>query len=414
MTEGMFRVLNWNIGGAKYLELKCEASRHRGREQSRESFRAEMNDKLLFLMRHHRPDVVALQEIVRYEPDGVVANAVDVVDLEGIGRLGYHYWPRWLIDTERHGHQGKWNKVRKQGEWDECAYFAQGNALLVSKTAPHFGVWEIPVAGRPHGDFRMDQYRQPDRHCMEVVTLESGLYFGDRNTEPRAALIAHFVLSKLRRDNRYEKLSDPLDVFVVDLHLTTLMMEREGIPEIDEEASQTRLRQLDTVLNGIISRYNFWRREGFPVRGQHVELDGHEHTRVRHNPIWVVCGDFNFTPESLEYVAAVRRGLIDVMPMIVRHGLPTHAPTKSQGIGRGATITVDYVFAGPRFEAIDPVYADGNRGESRVIDDVHVSDHLPLLADIPIRIDNPIPKDKADHLRGPVSQNAKGETNTGV
>ena len=80
---------------------------------------------------------------------------------------------------------------------------------------------------------------------------------------------------------------------------------------------------------------------------------------------------------------------------------------------------MDYVFAGPRFEAIDPVYADEyadlHPGGSKVLDNSvrrrHVSDHWPLLVDIPIRITDPIPRDKADHLRGPVSRNAKDVTN---
>jgi endonuclease/exonuclease/phosphatase family metal-dependent hydrolase len=50
-------------------------------------------------------------------------------------------------------------------------------------------------------------------------------------------------------------------------------------------------------------------------------------------------------------------------------------------------MTVDYVFAGPRFEAIDPGQAEDYRARRNrvdVDDDVKVSDHFPLVADIPV------------------------------
>ena len=55
--------------------------------------------------------------------------------------------------------------------------------------------------------------------------MDSGLYFGDRNTEPRAALVSHFIYDSGPSTGDPK----PLDIFVVNLHLTTLMMEREGV-----------------------------------------------------------------------------------------------------------------------------------------------------------------------------------------
>jgi endonuclease/exonuclease/phosphatase family metal-dependent hydrolase len=185
------------------------------------------------------------------------------------------------------------------------------------------------------------------------------------------------------------QLLKPLDVFIVNLHLTTLVAEREGIPDIDEEASQTRLRQLDIVLNGIVSRYNRWRKDGYKIRGKAPALRKGKDTDKRYPPIWVITGDFNFTPESVEYQTMVRRGFIDMMPKRARHQVPHHQPTKAPGIGNDPTITLDYLFAGPRFEAIDPSYNEDHIGNNRVDTDeiVRVSDHYPLIVDLPIRLD---------------------------
>ena len=53
----------------------------------------------------------------------------------------------------------------------------------------------------------------------------------------------------------------PLDVFVVNVHLTTLRREREGIPEIDLAGERIRRGQLEIVFFGIVSSYNSWRSE---------------------------------------------------------------------------------------------------------------------------------------------------------
>jgi endonuclease/exonuclease/phosphatase family metal-dependent hydrolase len=386
--RGSLRLINWNIGGAKYLELKPYNSKSRkGNEESREDFRKRLNEALRDLIGHNNPSVVTLQEVVQYSADPNTQPKQDVIDPP----TGYHYFPHWLIDTDRHGHQGKWNKVRENGEWPETAYFAQGNALLIADDVAHFPIWSLPAVNQDHSRWLLHENDVTsteglDRRCVEIVALEDGLYFGDRNTEPRAALVSHLVLSEIREGTRgqIQKLSRPLDIFVIVLHLTTLMMEREGVPDIDEEAAQIRQIQLDTVLNGIISRYNRWRREGFPIRGKKVPPRQDRETHERHSPIWVIAGDFNFTPEAVEYQSMARRGFIDLLPA-------HHLGTKTSGLGAKPTLTVDYVFAGPRFEALDPSVVEGGiTGNHVQFDEVtRVSDHYPLIIDLPIGLSRP-------------------------
>jgi endonuclease/exonuclease/phosphatase family metal-dependent hydrolase len=373
MPTGNLKLLNWNVAGAKYLELKSEEVP--ANEETREAFRKQLNSVLNALIEVHDPDIITLQEVVCYQPEGDGKSASHVIDYTNHLLADYHYFPHWLIDTEHHSFTGKWNKVRSIGGWLPQAFFAQGNATLIKKTIPYFRPFDLPdVKQEPNAAIR-------DR--MEVVKLESGLYLGDRNTEPRAALVTHLVLSELRHGKHTTSLVRPLDIFVVNLHLTTLMGEREGIPDIDEEAANNRLRQLDIVLNGIVSRYNRWVKDGFKIRGKKVEPRAGE-TYKRHSPIWILTGDFNCTPESMEYQTLIRKGFIDLVP---NHDLGT----KTRGLGENPTLTVDYAFAGPRFEAIDPEVAKKGILQNSVdVTERHrVSDHFPLVISVPIDLPEP-------------------------
>jgi hypothetical protein len=376
-----FRIINWNVAGAKYLERKSESSTKReAGEPTRERFRDDLNKELSYLLGRHQPHIVTLQEVVAYSPHGVsdASHAEQVIDIPP----GYRPYSEWLIDTNRHSHQGKWTNVRELGDWPPDAFFAQGNAILVHEKIPWFHIFLLPaLRDQPEASpgTSADRREAVVRGLVEVVKLESGLYFGNRDTEPRAALVTHLMLSELLDGpDVVQPLAKPLDIFVVNLHLTTLVMEREGVPAIDDEAAQIRLRQLDILLNGIVSRYNRWRREGYPVRGK-VYPKGEPHPR--HPPIWIIAGDFNFTPESVEFVTMVRNGFIDMMP--------SHkVGTKASGLGKDPTLTVDYVFAGPRFEAIDPKVAEDGIQKNRVEveDPTLVSDHFPLIVDVPIAL----------------------------
>jgi endonuclease/exonuclease/phosphatase family metal-dependent hydrolase len=218
----------------------------------------------------------------------------------------------------------------------------------------------------------------PDRTYIEQVRLESGLYFGDRNTEPRAALVVHLVYDPRVETDKLKETRKPLDIFVVNLHLTTLMMEREGIPEIDEQASRIRIAQLSIVFNGIVSRYNSWRQQGYPQRGVLRPPEPREIFQ-RHPPVWVLAGDFNFTQESSEYAQIRRQNFIDAVPQ-------KGNGTKAKGAGTPATLTLDYVFAGPKFISLDPLIEERGLRDNAVDHNVFASDHYPMFASIPLDI----------------------------
>jgi endonuclease/exonuclease/phosphatase family metal-dependent hydrolase len=353
-----FSVLNWNIGGSKFLEEK---------EQSkRQVLRGELNAALnKLIVRCQSPDVVTLQEIVQYrEPQGQLCQILDDID-------GYYYIPFILIDTKVVSARAKWMKILNKSDWMQGTYFAQGNAFLIKKGSPISPVWSLSKLnqGTPVEDTGAG---------IEHVHLDCGLYFGDRNTEPRAALVAHFILDP----GAHFLPRKPVDIFVVNLHLTTVAKEREGVPEIDAQATRRRLTQLEMVFDGIVSRYNSWRLDRYPERGERRQPAPDEEFD-RHSPVWILAGDFNFTEESEEYAFIKRRNFIDTVSDTRRHS-QWGSGTKASGVKQNPTLTLDYVFAGPKFVALDPVIEEKGLGENWVIHnhEMRASDHYPVFSKI--------------------------------
>ncbi len=396
------KIVNWNIGGAKYLEEP---------KDKRDKIKKRIQNEIIELIHAFKPDIITLQEIVRYGKKNEKEKAEDIIDIDFINKEIYHrygleildelvqyeYFSFPLVENEKLSSKAKWDKVmfkektNKSGEkekfenWPTDSYFAQGNAIMFRKNLPHFPVWDLSKIEDPKKN------RIPSgNHAIEQINLDNGLYFGDRDTEPRAALIAHFIVNPINNSTYEEKKGDikeyfiPYDIFVVNVHLTTLMGEREGIPEIDLKASKIRLTQLNVIIDGIISRYNNWRRIGYKIRNKDRTVEDWE-TYTRHEPLWIIAGDFNFTPESEEYRSILGINFKDVIPN-KKNG------SKAKGAGNKATLTLDYVFAGPKYLALDPIIIDNEINANSVHDHYKASDHKPMDATIPIVI--PLPKKK--------------------
>jgi len=342
------KVLNWNVGGGKYLEMRGKKAK---------DFRAKLNRCLRALIREHKPDVVALQEVVRSGKSAMECRAI-------LDRVpSYRSYIFDMIDTTNHAASMKWQKGRAFGKGAQDPFFSQGLAIMFRDSFPHFPVWSLQRKPEPF-DAR--------HHFIENINLGSGLYFGDRNTEPRSALVAHFI----QKGNN----GKPLDIFLVNTHLTTLRTEREGIPRVDSAASKERLSQLEVIFDKIISRYNTWRADGYLVRGK-CRPKAREEQYNRLPPVWIIAGDLNFTPESQEFRYVVGQNFIDVMP---NRG----TGTKAKGPGRKPTLTVDYIFAGPQYVSLDPLITRAAiAGNPLPIETVDVSDHYPLLATIPMEFE---------------------------
>ena len=263
-----FSIVNWNVGGARYLETKNARDRARFREQVNNALRSILKRPGL----GGSPDVVTLQEIARHRAPESQETEDLIDDIEG-----YEYCPVTLVDTKPASPKVKWRRVLQGSDWQKGTYFAQGNAFLFRKDSPLFPVLDL-------SDLEQRPPAMEKGYLVEHVHLESGLYLGDRNTEPRGALIAHFIYDPAKHSTGVPLARKPLDVFVVNLHLTTLLMEREGDSKIDGRASEIRQSQLNIVLHGVVSRYNAWREGGYPQRGERKNPTGSHKTAARKIP----------------------------------------------------------------------------------------------------------------------------------
>jgi endonuclease/exonuclease/phosphatase family metal-dependent hydrolase len=362
MTHNL-KIINWNIAGAKYLEVGAE---------ERPTTREKINSAIHYLVKAHHPDILTLQECVEYGEDSAIDYCYEQDKAESIidcpEGFDYYFFP--LIDTCRLSAKDKWDKVREKAGWKDNSYFSQGNGFLIKKDLPLHPVLDLAKVGVVQDGINKKNY-------IEKINLETGLYMGNRDTERRAALVAHFIFN-------FNEDPKPLDVFVINTHLTTLTMEREGIPKIDRSATtEFRNIQLEVIFNGIVSRYNEWRRLGYPNRGKERNLKESESTK-RYEPLWIIAGDFNFMPISPEYQYIKTMNFIDI---VAGKGRGTKAP----GHGIPATITLDYIFAGPQFLALNPILIKNDiRGNFAYGEfDQHIlgaSDHYPMFASIPMKM----------------------------
>lgn len=320
-------VASWNIGGVKYLRNVDP------------KLKQQLNDHIKKLCQNGRDpvDILLLQEIVTEDVSGT-DNLIE-------SPVGYEYWHKIVIDTVRHSHPQKWQQIRSNRNLPPTSYLAQGSAILWSKRVSRCPLWS--------SDGRPDPGSLDAGECV-VVQLDTGLYAGSRDTEPRVAIVARFEV-------------DGQTVIVVNVHLTTLLGEREGNLEREARGAEIRRAQIRLVLDGIVSRYNEWWEKN------HVQ---------KPKPIWIIGGDLNAIPESEEILALKRARFVDL------------CPTKGQGTKRRkdrklADLTLDYLFAGilhhSCFLSEEPSYG-GRTREPPIVSAEPMyftgesSDHFPIVA----------------------------------
>ncbi|MDH3349327.1 MAG: endonuclease/exonuclease/phosphatase family protein [Desulfobulbaceae bacterium] len=325
-------VINWNMGGGKFLKLKSE---------QRDAFMASLNQALAELCVKHRPDIVCLQEVTRYRRVG--GEVVDLISPPP----GYYYKMVPLVDTENNSHPVRWSKYKKAGNWADEDYIGQGSGFLWRVDLAHASVWDF------------EEGTCSDDLEVENVPVETGLFTGDRDTEPRSAVLAHFIIQSSDKQLIY-------DIYLANNHLTTLKGEREGIPDIDRIGSAVRCKQVNTLLHGIVSRHVVWSQE----------LKGIDDDR---QSLYLLCGDFNAAQRSAEIQMVLNAGFRDVCP---DKGLGN----KACGLGSPPSHTVDYVFVYyvERRQDIEERFLS-TVGRNPAPDlEFKVSDHFPVVAVLPV------------------------------
>ena len=323
-------VANWNIGGAKFLQLPPE---------KRKLFQQQLNTELATFCHKWQPDVICLQESTSFQLVGQSLGEV-LIPPEG-----YHYHLSPILDSRRHSHPVRWGQYREAGHWQSGDHINQGNGFLWKKDLCHASIWSF------------DSCLKTANLGPETVPIDTGLFTGDRDTEPRCVCLTHFVLSRPGQDE--------VDVFFANLHLSTLHGERAGQPDIDKVGSKVRTRQLWTILHGVISRHMVWAQmlgDDTPQREQ----------------IWLLCGDFNAAPQSEEIKMVEAFGFRDANP-------DKGSGNKAQGLGNPPTHTVDYIF----YSSSGAEMVPGSKAPDFSLNptpdlDFRVSDHFPIIARIPL------------------------------
>ena len=116
--------------------------------------------------------------------------------------------------------------------------------------------------------------------CFEPISITTGLYLGQRDTEPRLVIMGRVKLES-EGESRY--------LNYLNIHLNTLSGEREGNVRLNRRAGASRLHQIELILDNIVSAYQETTRYRMPAGTQQSQRD-----------IWVIGGDFNTTPDSDE------------------------------------------------------------------------------------------------------------------
>lgn len=319
-------IASWNIAGASILTVS---------EAIREEKHNLYNRQINALIKKSNPDIVLLQEVVRYETkSGTVREIIDCPE-------GYYYLASTTIDTIKNAYPPKWNKIRRKGQWGKNTYIGVGLGILWKKNIKHSSLWST----------KLKHLKTGPQLEKEEVRIETGLFTGNRDTEPRMAVVSHFNILKH-------------DVYIINLHLTTLKGEREGFPERDLQGSIIRQEQINTVLNGIVSRLN------------HDQHQLTNHFKKKQQPgIWIIGGDFNATPESPEITKIQQMNFTR---------LCNDTPTKRSKKTIKPIIKVDYFFAGPCHYAFDPNILSQNKKNYSIDYELNISDHYPIIARFPV------------------------------
>jgi endonuclease/exonuclease/phosphatase family metal-dependent hydrolase len=265
------------------------------------------------VVREAQPDILALQEAIRVQDvDGRWRSDLDAIAQAFVEPRYAHYEPTLTLAE----HLDVTKRPMAQAVFADNLDWQHGNALVSRWPFHRLGNRTVP--GTP----RM------------VPLFRPAVYQGDRDTDPRAALIGRVGRA-------------PLYPLVIGLHLTTLVGERgerviAGKPEQAAAMREEQTRRLLTLLK--------------------------DHALARGEIVFIL-GDFN-APITEPAIRAVLLGEGGFMALRPQNDLGTHA---------GLRQPIDHILVYPRARVADV--------RCQVIDSplaYRASDHLPVLAEVKI------------------------------
>ena len=292
-----FRLMTYNIGGG------------------RRDFGSVL-DAIIGVIKEVSPDILVVQEAMDFQDaDGTWYSVIDRISQAG--EFGAHAYFGQTLSMRENMHVGKTLFVHSIfNDWQD---WRQGNAILSR--------WEFRRLGDPS---------KPGMP-KNVPLYLTPLYQGNRDTEPRYALLA--------RANKA-----PVFPFVVGVHFTTLVAEREQeggprpLPGRAEEAQILRFKQARRLLD---------------LLKEHVLEPGE---------IVFLLGDFNAMANE-PCISSVLESEGRFVRLIPSKGQNTTHPK--------ATKPIDHIFVYPQNRLIEYQcwIVDSERAH-------RASDHLPVVADV--------------------------------
>ena len=299
------RVMSWNMAGAKMLGM-LDPPPHAVTSRYVRAYRDVWENGIKHFLsippgQTNYPDIILLQECIGFidaRPDhhrsGRWSRGEDILKQIYSGYTCF-FFP--ALSSHGNPHPGKWQRYKKgniNNYLPDYVEAQQGYGICVREDRALRKLWvteenqeTIPRgADEPGGEYHL---------CFEAINTTTGLYLGSRDTEPRLVIMGRMKVGSPAVDERY--------LNFLNIHLTTLKGERVGNIRLNRMASESRLRQLDLILDNVVSAYQ--------------EATTHRVPRVsgrRQEDVWVIGGDFNAASDSEEIALLKRMGFIDGNP----------------------------------------------------------------------------------------------------
>jgi endonuclease/exonuclease/phosphatase family metal-dependent hydrolase len=298
------------------LNLRVATLNVSGGEKTFEEFPhdtwASQREALCMLIGKIDADLLCLQEVSQHvDADGITHSLME--DISHAGDYDYSFYAQTL-DMETHMQVKK--DVMVKGVFNDWWNWSKGNAILSRKPFSRLG--DASRSGMPRN----------------VPLYQPQAYEGTRDTDPRFALIA-----------RIKQAPFP---FVTTLHLTTLVGERDALPqpELLEKAQELRYQQIQRFLDLVKTHIL---QEGLPL---------------------ILAGDFNANTKErcLSGLLESEGGFVRLKP---ENKTPTHPDLPAP---------IDHIYFFPRERLVDYVCRIEVGRLSR-----RASDHLPVVAELQIK-----------------------------
>lgn len=295
------RIMSWNMAGAKLFEQLDPAPGPAAGSYT-SAFHNAWKDSIspwLTPPDADQPDIILLQECIGFEDHSESPSDRWQSGSQILGEIfpGYECFFFPAVTSYSNPHPGKWNRYRENGVVENPVPIhvdiQQGYGVCVREGIGMRKLWvpwqnpaDVPVDGDLPGTDRVS--------CFEPVSITTGLYQGNRDTEPRMVIMGRVKLQS-GGESRY--------LNYLNIHLNTLNGEREGNVRLNRNAGASRLRQVELILDNVVSAYQEAGSYRMPPK---VEQNARD--------VWIIGGDFNSTPDSAEIAMVRSSGFVDTIP----------------------------------------------------------------------------------------------------